>query len=285
MLFPAALARHLRKRFISRKESETNDDTLPHGAVKKLVVIDGCWKERRWNDRWLKAHSEIEGSTRASEIWYCSDDSTKLIRRIPADEIRSIHPIEGPTNICRNENGTPNGTHTVSHHAEVSVADEPPASSRENSPLWGMIQSSLDDIDDLRDCFLLRTVAKGSGREKEYLFKTKSPQELSTWVNVVTRMLADAEIKKHPRALTRIRSFLRSVYRSNPFQLSVAILIALNFAANIFETQTNPDQGSPNAIMLANFYLTLSILFAIELGFNFLVSESVKSFCKDPWNW
>jgi hypothetical protein len=274
--FAAVLPRkHFWKQRLRRDQ---RDCGLPSGAVKKFVVLDGRWKDRRWNDRWLEA--DPTGATGdppiPTEICYYSEDRRKLINRIICRDITSIRAIG-------EEIETQNSfkSETIIQSQVISGIHDKQAS--QDSLLWSVVLNNCENLEELQFSFLISTDPKGGNRGKEYLFKTNSADEMRAWVTLINRIMS---LNSMPtQRFSQIRQTLRRAYKSNPFQIGVALMIYINFATNIVAVQINPDPGEDSGQVLAVFDLVLSILFAVELGINICTSKFFSEFCTDYWNW
>jgi hypothetical protein len=218
------------------------------GPVKKLVMLNHSWKDRRWNNRWLELH-DCNPTLR----YYLEDGGKEPINTISAHQIFDI----------------------------VDVRYE--LRSRQDCLLTSTFPSILDvisnDSEDLEFSVLIVTRSEELDRGREYLFRMASAADLQLFVpalrGVVESLKASTEITS---LIWRLR--LRAFYEGTPFQLFVAVMIAANFGANIVQTQLNPQDGSQPATVLYAIDLTLTILFTVELMINFLSSD-IRPFLRD----
>ena len=236
---------------------DNKDSALLSGAVKKFVVLDGRWKDRRMNDLWLEADpTGASGSDPPIpiEMCYYSEDRRKLINRIICRDITSIRAIGEEIKIhnsfkseTRVQSPVTSGIH--SKHASP------------NSLLWSVVLNNCDNLEELQFSFLITTDPKGGNRGKEYLFKTNSADEMRAWVTLINRIMS---LNFMPtQRFSQIRATVRRAYKSNTFQIGVALMIYINFATNIVAVQINPDPDDDAGQVLAVFDLVLSILFAV----------------------
>ena len=271
-LFPAAITgRFLRGR---RREFSNESSSLPQGPVQKLVVADGCWKERRWNDRWLEAHSDSPTSDIPTEICYYTQDRSNLIHRILSQDILSIQEIEDAQLLETMDRSL------SFKAAKFSAGEISPPFNNLQPTLRSLVVNHREDFQEIQFSFLIKPNSHGD----EYLFKTRSAEELRTWVDAIRKMIV-ASVPARSTPVSKFVAQARFLYQSKIFQVGVALMININFAVNIFETQSNPAAGSYEGQILVTFDLVLSILFAVELCINFVTTASLHEFLSDYWNW
>ena len=263
MLFVPQVLSALRvRRFQFRKKTAD----LPRGPVQRLVVSDGAWEDRRWNERWLATEVGTNGSKlgfRFMELCYYSEENGQLIHRISSDEICSVKVIKDRVQNDQNSDSFKIGC--------------------EDSKLWSIVLNHCDnDTDDLQCGFLIITRPRGNGKAKEYFFKSKTAEERENWVDLISKMIDSNKIKTH--WFSKFRSSCRGFYHSTRFQIAAGLMIYINFITNVIAVQANPEQDSDLGIVLTKFDLVLSVIFAVELAFNIFVSQPYE-FCIDYWNW
>jgi hypothetical protein len=245
---------------------------LPRGPIQRLVVSDGGWKDRRWNDRWLAIEVGNSGSKQISfrfmELCYYSEDNGQLIHRIPPDEIYSVKIIRGQLQ-------GPNGQKSIEslNYGYTQIED---------SKLWSFIMTNCDDFDDIQYGFLIITRPRGNVTAKEYFFRARTAQDSQSWVDFIAKMIDSNKIPTH--WFPKFRSSCRCFYHSPRFQIAVGLMIYVNFITNVIAVQANPEQDSDLSNVLSTFDLILSVVFAAELALNIFVSRPYE-FCIDYWNW
>ncbi len=245
---------------------------LPKGPVQRLVVSDGSWQDRRWNERWLAAEVGNNGSKPVSfqfmELCYYSEDNGQLIHRISSEEICTVKVIN-------DQSQRQNDLKAID---SFNVGDNQLADSK----LWSIVLNHFDDFDDLQYGFLIITRPRGNAKAKEYFFKARTAGECKTWVELITKMIDSNKIQTH--WFSKVRSSCRGFYHSTKFQIAAGLMIYVNFITNVIAAQANPEQDSDLGIVLSKFDLVLSVLFAAELALNIFVSRPYE-FCTDYWNW
>jgi hypothetical protein len=268
MPFYAPLGR-LIKRQGSRSRSGREDilSSLPRGEVKKLV-LDGAWRDRRWNTRWLEV-SVPEKVLTPRELLYYKEEGRDLIHRIDAQHISEVRTLT----LRVDEVGL----------SEYSTSDNGIGQS-ERPSLWSTVMNNCQDVQEMQCCFLVSTDPLRNGRGKEYLFKTKSVAEAEGWVRIIENMMLS--VQPLPTTCYSIfRSRVRAAYQSQIFQIVVALMIFVNLLVNVVASQNKPEPGTYLLSVLNGFDIALTVFFSFELALNAFTSNSVDEFCGDPWNW
>jgi hypothetical protein len=270
MPFYAPLGQLLRKHNARRRSERDNFiSSLPKGEVKKLV-LDGAWRDRRWNSRWLEV-SVPEKVLTPSELLYFKEEGRDLIHRIDARhilEVRTLRVDEVGLSEC-----SPSENNGLDMHLHS-----------ERTSLWSTVVNNCQDVQEMQCCFLVSTDPLRNGRGKEYLFKTKSVAEAEGWVRIIEDMMLS--VKPVPSTWYGIfRKRVKSAYQSQVFQIVVALMIYVNLLVNIVASQNNPEPGSYETSVLNGFDIALTVFFSFELALNAFTTDSVAEFCHDPWNW
>ena len=255
--FAGLLRRRLRRGY--RINSQCSE-TLPEGPIEKLLICEGLWEKRQWNDRWLKANV-TDNPQNPAEIFYCSEGK-KLMNRIAHQDICKVGMLRDLIKI------------------ELPAADEILSPSTSPS-LWELILKNRSKFQELEMCFYISTLPKGSRKGKEYLFKAKTAEDLKKWSEVVKSLCAKG---RGEGPLSKFRRKCRNVYKSRPFEIGVGLMICVNFGIIVLEKQTLPAPGSEMYSVIADFNFILSAIFAFELLLNIFVSK-FSDFCQDYWNW
>jgi hypothetical protein len=267
--FYAALVR--RRGAVRRSARDEFISSLPRGEVKKLV-LDGAWRDRRWNSRWLEV-SVADKLLIPSELLYFKEEGRDLIHRIDARHISEVRTLSlrvdgaGLSECSSNENSG----------IQSQVQSERPS-------LWSTVMNNCQDVQEMQCCFLVSTDPLKTGRGKEYLFKTKSVAEAEGWVRIIKNMMLSVQ----PTPLTAFslfRSRVRLAYQSKIFQIVVALMIFVNLMVNILAVQYNPLPGSDKANVIEGFDWMLTLFFCFEFALNVFTSGSLLEFCSDTWNW
>jgi hypothetical protein len=260
--FPAALRRRVR---ISRSREEFLR-SLPKGEVQKLV-LDGPWRDRRWNDRWLEVTAS-EGVNIGNELLYAKNRGGNVIGRIAAHHISEVQIVSMQSD-------------------DSKLSEECLQDDREPSrpSLLSTVMRNCEDFREMQNCFLIITDPLGNGRGKEYLFKTRSKSEAEGWVQIIDNMKQSVQ-PLPSTAYAMFRKRIRAAYKSNVFQIFVALMIYLNLMTNVVSAQTNPDPGSEQDIILSNIDIFLTSFFTFELALNVYTANTfISEFVPDYWNW
>ena len=261
--FPAP--QYLARLRVSRSREEFLQ-SLPKGEVQKLV-LDGAWRDRRWNDRWLEV-TATEGVNVPNELLYAKNKGGNVIGRISANHISQVQIVSRQLDDSK-----------VSEHSQ-SVGN---GSSRPS--LLNTVICNCEDFREMQNCFLVSTDPLGNGRGKEYLFKTKSKSEAEGWVRIIENM--KLSVQPLPRtAYANFRHHIRVAYKSKGFQVLSALMIFFNFITNVVAAQNNPDVGSSQDRILTDIDTFLTAFFSFELVVNVYTSNTfLTEFCPDYWNW
>ncbi len=220
--------------------------------MKKLVLLNHSWKDRRWNNRWLELH---DSSPIPTLRYYLEDGEKEPINTISADQISDIVDVRD----------------ALSSRLDCSSASTFPS----------ILDIISNDSEDLDFCVLINTKSEGLDRGREYIFRMASAGDLQSLVPVLQRVVKSLKASSESTSLIwRLQSRLRTIYEGAIFQLFVAVMIFANFGANIAQTQLNPQDGSSSASVLYAIDMTLTILFTVELIINF-ISSNVRPFLRD----
>jgi hypothetical protein len=225
---------------------------LWRGPVKKLVMLNQSWKDRRWNNRWLELHGNCTLTLR----YYLEDGGKEPINTISAHQIFDIVDVR----------------HELRSRQDCSSV----------SALPSILDIISNDSEDLDFSVLITTRSDGLDRGREYLFRMASAADLQSFVPALQGVVESfhRESTELTSLIWRLRSRLRTIYEGNIFQLFVAVMIFANFGSNVAQTQLNPQDGSPPASVLYAIDLTLTILFTAELIINFMSSD-IRPFLRD----
>jgi hypothetical protein len=232
-------------------------------VVQKLVLANGSWKDRRWNERWLEANIDTGPNVVPTEVKYFTKQHGFLINVISAEDIHDVIAIIDELNQKASENDFP-----------------------KSSPLLSLVMDKLpdDDRDELQFAFLIQCKPEGSAVGKEFLFKVNSEQELRSWVSLFLAMKSSVK-PMEPSRLKPVLNALRTVHRSYYYQAAMALVIYLNFIVCVVGAQLNPIPGSSDDQMLERFDIALTWVFTADLLLNLATSSFFSEFCKSSWNW
>ena len=153
---------------------------------------------------------------------------------------------------------------------------------RDSTSLWTLLLKHRQEFEEIKMCFFISTLARGSRRGKEYLFKAKTAEDMQMWLAVIDKIRSTSQAKEN--MLSKTRKYCRWLYTSKPFEITVAVMIYINFGVIVLEKQMLPGPDSELEVVISTFYTILTILFALELLLNFYVTK-FSVFYRDYWNW
>jgi hypothetical protein len=99
----------------------------------------------------------------------------------------------------------------------------------------------------------------------------------------VIKLVKDKKEGTGPNQLWRQRE-IREKYESNVIQISVAIVIGLNFVISAINAQVLPPEGSETQKIFLGFEIFFAVVFTIELVWNMYGSWWCY-FWMSGWNW
>ena len=230
--------------------------------VRKLVVANGSWLDRRWNDRWLEPDLNSGGSI-PTEIRYFTKHKGNLINVITAEDVLDVIALsdvikEGKT---RNQN-------------------------LESSQLFSVAVKLLQErqSEELQFTFLIQCKPQGNAPGKEYLFKASSEEDMRSWVGLFLAMKSSIK-PKDSNILEEFLHTLRVAHRSQRYQALMALIIYLNFIVCVVGAQLNPDPNSNANTVLNRFDVALTWAFTADLVINLATSDFFSEFCPNSWSW
>ena len=195
------------------------------GKVQKLVIKNGRWEERKWNDRFL----EIRGST-IQYLFKHDGPGGKVIDNIEAHHIKRLSSV----------------------YMDLSDETDPqsPSPISSLSPYtWQQVcENTAQFRDELQNCFYIRAES-GDQLVRDYVFRTSSLDEAKDWVETIKKMIV--HFAPPPESfVSKTRRILRPIVDSVATQVFFGLIICLNFIAFIYETQVRihcDDIISPSA--------------------------------------
>ena len=182
------------------------------GHVQKLV-LKGGWDNRKWNDRWLEISK--------TELHYCWKAGS-IIDKIEANSVQCIKLLSQDHEAIEHRRSSEN----------VGNGKHLPAL----TSIWPIIlRHSRDHSEELRHGFFIQTVT-GQHAGREYFFRTSTQDEASEWVDRIHAVMSEAATKPKSMFVTA-RDAARQLFDSNIYGVVTTLLISLNFAAYVYETQ------------------------------------------------
>ena len=121
-------------------------------------------------------------------------------------------------------------------------------------------------------------------QEKSYTFVCSTMDLRDQWLAAFERVVADFRAKPQQTQLESVRSQLRDAYFCEPFQITVAGFILLNFMCMAAEAQLNPTPGTSAADAFETIEVFFTVVFCIELGLN-MFANLFWNFVSSGWNW
>jgi voltage-gated sodium channel len=113
----------------------------------------------------------------------------------------------------------------------------------------------------------------------------KSCSNFVKFVNALAHQATKRHQSKSLRAMfARSRLAVRALFQWLPFQLMVGVLLVLNFAMELYKSQTRDEvvTGDPSLKFMARGDLAFLIIFSLELSLN-LYAHWMKDFVSDGW--
>ena len=231
-------------------------------VVRKLVVANGSWRDRKWNERWLEPDLQA-GSLVPSEVKYFTKKQGNLINVITPEDILDVLAI-----------------------SDVIKEDISENESLKSSALFSMALKLLHDREreELQFTFLVQCKSQGAATGKEYLFKANSEVDMRSWVGLFRAMKSSIK-PKGSNNLEKHLNTLRAAHRSNTYQGLMALIIYLNFVVCVVGAQLNPDPNSNANAVLNRFDVALTWAFTADLVINLATSDFFSEFCPNSWSW
>ena len=161
--------------------------------------------------------------------------------------------------------------------------------------MWGNdFSAERERIDAIKDEltrgeFLVVTKNDSYHQGRVFRFRVDRREETLVWVSSIQRLqmnikeLANAN-NGSPFYIQQLRRNVRRIYVQDASQVLVASLISLNFIVNIFESQLQPKDGSPEAQVFQMLDIGFSFVFFFELLIN-MFATMTQEFISDGWNW
>ena len=130
----------------------------------------------------------------------------------------------------------------------------------------------------------VKTYGEGvlAGRVLQFCLDTDD--DVNLWVEQVSQ--AVKQIHKKTQSQTtlakRTQDFAYTIYHSNGMQTCVAVLIFLNFVANVAQAEMQPEEASDIDTLFSVLDVVFNVIFAAELVIN-LVAHWFLAFFSDGW--
>jgi hypothetical protein len=199
------------------------------GKVQKLVIKNGIWEDRKWNDRFL----EIRGSNIQYFFW--QDEAIgKIIDNIEVLHITKLSAM----------------SINISEAIDQLNSSISTAYAREVDPSkWQQITHNTEELYEvLQNCFLLR-VESGNRMVRDYIFRTNTLDEAKIWVETIRQMIAHFS-PPPPNIISKTRIILRPILDSIAAQVLFGVIISLNFIAFMYETQVKRRSSVPETAIV-----------------------------------
>eukprot|EP00960_Hanusia_phi_P012346 360423-Hanusia_phi.AAC.4 len=117
-----------------------------------------------------------------------------------------------------------------------------------------------------------------------YGFITPNKDIQDWWMNGIKKAILHSRNQPNPPILLRLRQIVHIWYLSDRFQLTVALVIFLNFISQAIETQLQPSNGGSISSLFNTLEMIFVGFFCFELVVN-MFSTLWLTFLMNAWNW
>ena len=135
-----------------------------------------------------------------------------------------------------------------------------------------------------KDVFLLKTMAAGFHKGRKFVFRCANERECQQWSLAVRQQVQENTMKgSRAQRFEGYREYVRRSVDSAPFQIIIALLIALNFGVSVFDTEYHPTRESAAGRLIESLDLVFTSLFAVECAMN-MFGNWFRPWASDSWN-
>lgn len=255
------------------RELPENQDVIMRGAMEKKVLVP----EIEWYERMIVVTNEIVAIGHVGE--------NKMIDSIPLVEIVDVQ-------IVKHDSSSPIGGRKCStanakqaRGRRKSVADSNVAAlprrraSVASTGGRGRISSvesgmSMGDSDDKFE-FVIKTEPDGYNSGRPYFLRVAMDEQRTHWVACLKTAIKEAKLRSveegHQNPVERLRRFLRKRFEAHSTQTVIALIIAINFGANVYAAELLPDSGSEEEFIFEVIEYVCTSIFVLEILCNLFV--------------
>ena len=146
------------------------------------------------------------------------------------------------------------------------------------------VQESAGALDLDKGSFAIKTRCTRFHKGQEFMFLTPNADVRDWWLHGIKVAMDFQSAQPALSAWQQLRKSVYMWYQSDPFQITVALCIFLNFISQAAEAQIQPDPGSQAEDVFSSIELTFLIIFCSELAVN-MFATLFWSFLSSGWNW